>query len=121
MERGVLFVASDGGAPRGWPFLLRWMDGALWCTSYRKGAKMRWIESADEATVVLFADEREPEPYTVVDGTVAVIDPTVELVERWSGAPYRPGEARVADRLVGGQRVFIVVTPTAPTADFGAG
>ncbi|MGE0877446.1 MAG: hypothetical protein AB7L13_05895 [Acidimicrobiia bacterium] len=120
MERGVLFVASDGGAPRGWPFLLRWMDGGLWCTSYRKGAKMRWIESADEATVVLFADEREPAPYSVVDGTVEVITPTVELIERWMDAPYRPGAARVADRLASGQRVFIVVRPTVPATDFGA-
>jgi hypothetical protein len=109
--RAVLFVASEGGAPRGWPFIMKVMGDRLWCTSYRTGAKMPWIEAADEACCLLFVEEDTPEPYAVVEGIVSVVEPTPDLVEQWLGAPYRPGKARVADRLVGGTRVFITVTP----------
>lgn len=112
MWRAVLFVASDGGPPRGWPFMVKAMGGRLWCTSYRTGAKMPWIEAADEACCLLFVDEDAPEPYAVVEGTVAVVEPTVKLIEQWLGGPYRPGEARVGDRLAAGRRVFITVAPT---------
>jgi hypothetical protein len=119
MWRAVLFVAADGGPPKGWPFMMRALGGGLWCTSYRAGAKMRWIAAADEACCLLFTDEGAPEPYAVVDGVVKVKEPTIELIEQWLGSPYRPGEARVADRLASLQRVFITVEPTRPPVVHG--
>jgi hypothetical protein len=113
--RGVLFVSTANGPPTGWPFMLRQIDGALWCTTYRSSAKMPQIRHADRAVAVLFEHENDPAPFSVVEGRVEVVEPTNELVSRWIGlsaaAVVEGRGGRVADRLLRGKRVFLRLVP----------
>jgi len=114
-----VFVSSGGSSPRGWPFIVKCVDGALWCTTYTNSAKMRWIAEADQATCLVFANEFAILPYWVVDGTVEVVRATPELVSRWCGRPIDDlGGIRVADRLLSGKRVFLCVRPIRPPLVF---
>jgi hypothetical protein len=94
----------------GWPLDFKVLDDSLWATSYRTASKVARIEAADQAACVLFNQEHDPYPYAVLEGTVQVVVPTVDLVGRYMG--WTAGELpaplpRVADRLLQGKRVFL--------------
>jgi hypothetical protein len=120
--RACLFVATLGGPPTGWPFVVRVMDGRLWCTTYRASAKMRAIAGADQAVCLLFVDETSVHPYAVVEGTIEIVEPTRELVTRWFGFPDDSSGSdhsrRVEDRLLSGKRVFLSLVPDCPPRVF---
>jgi len=118
-SRACLFVSSRRGPPHGWPFIVRRIDDALWCTTYADSAKIPWITKSDQATCLVFGDEHTVFPYVVIDGTVEVVRATPEFVSQWFGRPVDElGEIRVANRLLAGKRVFLVIRPSHPVLAF---
>ncbi len=94
----------------GWPLDFKVLDDSLWATSYRTAPKTTRIQAADQAACVLFNSEDSPYPYGVLEGTVDVIEPSLELVSRymgWTGRKLPTPVPRVADRLLLGKRVFL--------------
>ena len=108
--RGYLWVSRQTNSPMGWPLDFRVLDEELWATTYRSATKVPRIAAADQACCLLFRAEDHPYPYLVLNGRVAIVEPSEDLVARYlgwtAGATPRP-LPRVADRLLNAKRVFV--------------
>jgi hypothetical protein len=115
-----LVVRRPDGTPMGYPMVGRWQDGALEFSTYRKSAKVRYVERDDRVCCLAVPrDSSEEDRVLAVWGRAAMGDAGRE---RWQAAANGPTgavgievpasvRAKVADRLSTSKRGILRVEP----------